>query len=136
VRLIEELSNIAVGTGNYDLLDDYSIEIDDEYGMVGAGIGGGFETTDELHTLKFKQAMQSENKAQWMEAVEEEHKKMTDYGVWEAVPMETLPRNSKILTSTWAMKKKANGFFKQDLRHEDMSRWTDYIMMKLRRQRQ
>ena len=116
VRLIEEISNVAVGTGYYDLLDDYdSIEIDDEYGMVGAGIGGGFDTTDELHTLKFKQAMQSENKAQWMEAVEEEHKKMTDYGVWVAVPVETLPRNSKILTSTWAMKKKANGVFRARL---------------------
>jgi hypothetical protein len=31
--------------------------------------------------------------------------------VWEKVPREVIPKGSKILTSTWAMKKKANGTY-------------------------
>ena len=34
----------------------------DELGCVGAGLGGGFNHTSELHVMKFKQAMRSTNK--------------------------------------------------------------------------
>jgi hypothetical protein len=30
-----------------------------EYGCIGAGIGGGFESTSELHALKFDAAMKT-----------------------------------------------------------------------------
>ena len=33
-----------------------------EYACVGAGIGGGFQNTKELHVMKFKEAMSSPNK--------------------------------------------------------------------------
>jgi hypothetical protein len=42
-------------------------------------------------------------------AVEEEHKRMLDYKVFQTVPRDDVPKGSKIRTSTWAMKKKANG---------------------------
>ncbi len=37
-------------------------EDDDKYGLVGAGLGGGFDVTTELHVMKYKQAMKSDNK--------------------------------------------------------------------------
>ena len=38
---------------------------------------------------------------------------MMKHKVWEpAVPMEDVPKGSKILSSTWAMKKKANGTYR------------------------
>jgi hypothetical protein len=35
--------------------------------------------------------------------------------VWEAVPSEAVPKGNKVLTSTWAMKKKANGTYQARL---------------------
>ena len=80
-----------------------------EYACVGAGIGGGFGNTAELKPMKFKQAMRTPDKEKWVAAVEDEHKNMVKYGVWKAVPPETLPSGMKLITSTWAMKKKASG---------------------------
>jgi hypothetical protein len=40
---------------------------------VGAGIGGGFVNTNELHVMKYQQAMETEDKEQWTLAVKEEH---------------------------------------------------------------
>ena len=34
---------------------------------------------------------------------------MTTNGVFKAVPVEDVPKGAKVLTSTWAIKKKANG---------------------------
>ena len=34
---------------------------------------------------------------------------MTTYGVWTPVKLSDLPEGTKILSSTWAIKKKANG---------------------------
>jgi hypothetical protein len=36
-----------------------------EFGCVGAGLGGGFLHTQELHVMKCKQAMQSKDKEKW-----------------------------------------------------------------------
>ena len=47
----------------------------------------------------------------WEVRVKEEHKRMQKHKVWEAVPHEALPKGNKIMTSTWAMKKKANGTY-------------------------
>jgi hypothetical protein len=80
--------------------------------MVGAGVGGGFINTNELHVLNFNQAMKTNDRDKWMHAIEEEHKKMVDYNVWEVVQPGDVPTDAKILTSTWAMKKKASGKFR------------------------
>jgi hypothetical protein len=75
---------------------------------VGAGIGGGFTNTMELHVMKYDQALQGPEAKEWAIAVEEEHDHMINYEVFQTVPHEEVPKDSKILTSPWAMKKKAN----------------------------
>jgi hypothetical protein len=82
-----------------------------EFACVGAGIGGGFQNTNELHVMKYKQAMATKDKDEWDAAVAEEHRKMKNYNVWTPIKLRDVPPESKILTSTWAMKKKANGTY-------------------------
>jgi hypothetical protein len=50
--------------------------VPDEVNCIGAGIGGGFVNTKELHVMKFKQAMESKDAKQWERAVDEEHDRM------------------------------------------------------------
>jgi Reverse transcriptase (RNA-dependent DNA polymerase) len=47
--------------------------------------------------------------------VAEEHDRMIKNKVWKAVPMASVPKGAKILTSTWAMKKKASGVYRARL---------------------
>jgi histone deacetylase 1/2 len=89
--------------------------IPNEVCCVGAGIGGGFENTNELKVMKFKEAMQTNDAGKWQTAVDEEHDRMTKHSVWQAILRRDLPAAAKILTSTWAMKKKANGTFRARL---------------------
>jgi Reverse transcriptase (RNA-dependent DNA polymerase) len=83
-----------------------------KFNLVGAGLGEGFQHTGELHALKFKDAMPGDNKDKWKEAVEAEFKQMIDNKVWIPIKISNLPENFKTLSSTWAMKKKANGQFR------------------------
>jgi hypothetical protein len=80
--------------------------------LIGAGLGEGISNTMELHVKNYKQAMASEDKDKWLKAIEEEHNRMTNHGVWTAVDRSTVSGNGKILTTTWAMKKKANGTYR------------------------
>lgn len=77
--------------------------------LVGAGVGGGFEHTDELKVLKYRQAMASSDKAEWDTEIKAEHDRFKKFKVVKVVPKSELPRNAKILTTTWAFKKKSNG---------------------------
>ena len=43
----------------------------------------------------------------WKIAVKEEYDRMMKYKVLIPVPMSEVPRNAKVVTSAWAMKKKA-----------------------------
>ena len=36
-----------------------------EVAMVGAGVGGGFNNTQELHVMKYKEAMKTPEKGEW-----------------------------------------------------------------------
>ena len=65
--------------------------------------------------MKYKAAMKTADKANWEDAVEEEKKKMEKYSVWTPRKLKDLPRGSKVITSTWAMKKKANGMYRARL---------------------
>lgn len=49
---------------------EYSFEVC----CVGTGIGGGFENTNELHVLKYDEAMASKNAKQWHDVIKEEYK--------------------------------------------------------------
>jgi hypothetical protein len=80
-----------------------------EYAAVGAGLGGGFTNTAELRPMKYNEALHGPDQEKWQTAVDEEHNRMIKFGVWEAIRQRNLKSASKIITSTWAMKKKASG---------------------------
>lgn len=113
-RLIEEMGACSYEIGLSAAEQEYydtTWKIS-EMALVGAGIGGGFVDTNELHVMKFKEAMAGKDSVQWQKAVDEEHERMQKHRVWEPVPIKELPKGSKVLTSTWAMKKKANGTYR------------------------
>jgi hypothetical protein len=79
--------------------------------MLILGENNMFQSTEELNVMKYKTAMKSQDKQKWSEAVEKEHERMINSNVWTAVKKNTLSPDDKILTTTWAMKKKASGIF-------------------------
>lgn len=90
----------------------YQKMFDGEIACVGAGIGGGFNHTSELHVMKYDQAMASPDRDEWNKAVEAEHENLKHYNVFKPVLKSELPKGTKVIKSTWAMKKKANGKYK------------------------
>ena len=80
-----------------------------EYLGVGAGIGGGFEHTEELKPMKYKEAISSPDGQAWKVEILNEYKRMVDNDVFEVVSKKDLPPGTKIIDSTWACKKKSNG---------------------------
>jgi hypothetical protein len=76
--------------------------------MIGAGIGGGFTHTSELIPMKYDEAMKKDPVG-WTKAVDEEYERMKEHEVFKAVPKDSLPPGTKVLSTTWAMKQKANG---------------------------
>jgi hypothetical protein len=62
--------------------------------------------------MKYKEAMASSDHDKWQKAVDEEHERMLKPNVWKPVLRKNVPERAKILTSTWAMKKKANGTYR------------------------
>ena len=106
-RLIEEIGSIAL---------DRAIEnIAFEIAAVGAGVGGGYANTAELRPMKYDEAMSGPDKEEWKKAVEEEHERMLTHKVWTPVKRSQVPKGAKIISTTWAMKKKANGKFRARL---------------------
>jgi hypothetical protein len=77
-----------------------------EFGLVGMGIGGGINNTEERHVLTFDPAMKSSKHREWKDAVSEEHDRMVQHGVFIPVPINDFPADAKRLSSTWAMKQK------------------------------
>ena len=45
----------------------------EELACIGAGIGGGFNNTAELHVMKYNQAMQTPDRDKWKKAVQDEY---------------------------------------------------------------
>ena len=58
---------------------------------MGAGLGGGFENTIELHAMNYKAVMKTTNKLKRDKTVEEEHDRMIKMGLWEAIPWAEVP---------------------------------------------
>ena len=65
--------------------------------------------------MKYNEAMKTTDAPKWEKAVEEEYERMVKHNVFKAVPAAEVPKGAKILSSTWAMKKKANGTFRARL---------------------
>jgi hypothetical protein len=82
--------------------------ISGEINCVGDGIGGGFTNTNKLKVVNFKEALLTKDVPQLETAVDEEHDIMVKHSVWLAILKWDIPAAAKILSSTWAMKKKAN----------------------------
>jgi hypothetical protein len=122
-RLIEEISAIAEDNYSFQMAPTeefyYNLSMEEkkenELSCVGAGLGGGFLNTEELHVMKYDQAMQTQDIKEWEQAVDKEHERMKGHEVWKAVPNNQVPKGAKILTTTWAMKKKANGTYRARL---------------------
>ena len=118
-RYNDELGNVAVTLQNrlmQKLKDEPAAAADEnEVACVGAGIGGGFINTAELKPMKYKEAMSKPDADKWKAAVLEEKRKIDDYQVFKEVPRSSIPDDAKVLTSTWAMKKKANGVYRARL---------------------
>ncbi|MGH7955289.1 MAG: reverse transcriptase domain-containing protein [Gloeomargaritales cyanobacterium] len=118
-RYVQEIGANAIGLTTaeqnyYAIFQNQEEEEFDpqEIACVGAGLGGGFMNTQELHVMKYSEAMKGPDKDKWEKAVEEEHDRMLKHKVWKVVPKQEVPKNAKVLTSTWAMKKKSNGTFR------------------------
>jgi hypothetical protein len=114
-RLIAEMNAAA---NNYEIRltpaeENYYAAMKElrECGLIGAGIGGGFLNISELHVMKFDEAMTKSDKPNWDKAVLEEHDRFTGHTAFEAVNQDKVPKGTKIITSTWAMKKKASGTY-------------------------
>ena len=82
-----------------------------EFALICAVLDRGFNNTAK-HVLNFQEAMGSPNKDKWMCAMEEEHNWMVKHNIWKAVPPSAMPKGEKIITSTWANKKKSNGTYR------------------------
>ena len=80
-----------------------------EYANVGAGIGGGYENTNELKPMNYAQAMMSPDAEAWRKEIANEHERMITSHVFTEVERKDLPPNTKVIDSTWACKKKSNG---------------------------
>ena len=106
--------NSLAGRNYYELLieEDEDDDNANELACVGAGLGGGFENTNELHAMNYKTAMKTPEKKKWKKAVEEEHDRMVKMNVWGATKITDIPNNVKLITLTCAMKKKSNGIFR------------------------
>ena len=90
-----------------------------EMECVGAGLGCGFDNTNELHDMKYYKAMATADKDKWKEAVKEKYDRMTKFKAFQAVPKNKVTEDAKVLTSTWAMKKKASSYEQVDGEHYD-----------------
>jgi hypothetical protein len=84
---------------------------DDELAAVGTSLGGGFLNTAELKPLNYEQAMGGSNKGKWLESMDEEKGHFDKHKVVEAVQRNQVPDGTRIMTSTWACKKKSNGTY-------------------------
>jgi len=56
--------------------------------------------------------MKTAEKLQWDLAVKEEHERMVAMNLWKAIPKDEVPKDAKVLTTTWVIKKKANCRFR------------------------
>jgi hypothetical protein len=65
--------------------------------------------------MKYKQAMKTKYKDMWTGAAFEEHDRMVKRQVWRTELKKDVPKGEKIITSTWAMKKKASGRYRAKL---------------------
>jgi hypothetical protein len=107
-RFREELKNLLIEEEEENYDDNKLLEIL----CVDDGIGKGILHTNELHVLKYKEAMRGTDQEYWTNAINEEHERMIENKVWKPIKRNDLPADVKLLSTTLAMKKKANGKYR------------------------
>jgi hypothetical protein len=65
-----------------------------EFGLIGAGIGGGFLNTSELHVMKFDEAITKADKPNWDKVVLEEHDRFMDHTPFESSNRDEIPKDT------------------------------------------
>jgi hypothetical protein len=81
-----EIGLTAAESKYYEAMQSYEQNLELEVCCVGAGIGGGFQnTSNELHVMKYDEAMATKDVEQWHDAVEDEHQSMQKHVVFEEV---------------------------------------------------
>ena len=88
------------------------VDLGPDFLCVGAGLGGGFQNTTELHVMTYDQAMNQADWAEWVQSVDKEHERMVTNRVFRPMHIDDIPEWATVLTTTWAMKKKANGTYR------------------------
>lgn len=78
-------SNYQIGLSNAEVNYYNAMESIGEFGLVGAGIGGGFNNTAELKPMKYDEAMACEDSEEWKRAVEKEYQRFVANKVMKAV---------------------------------------------------
>ena len=78
----------------------HEFKVRDEIAGIGAGIGGGFSNTKELHVMKYDEALQQPDCEHWVQAVKEEHDRFIKYDVFKPVKKSEVPATAKVLTTT------------------------------------
>lgn len=59
--------------------------------------------------MNYRQAMKSPDREAWKVEIKNEYDQFQKYKVFKVIPRPEVPKGTKILSSTWAMKKKSNG---------------------------
>jgi hypothetical protein len=80
-----------------------------EYMNMGAIIGGGFTNTLKLKVMEYHEAINGPHGEVWKAEVKKEHQRMVSNGVFEPIKISDLPKGTKLINTTWAMKKKSSG---------------------------
>lgn len=83
----------------------------DEYSLVGA-TGTNYGSTNKLQVMNYREAMATVNCEKWEKAIKLKHKKMVKYNVFQVVNNKVVPKGTKLMNFTWAMKKKSNGVYR------------------------
>jgi hypothetical protein len=87
-----------------------------ELAAVGAGtLGANVRHTAELKPMKYKRAMKTQDKGEWETAVKQEYERFQKSEALKIVPIADVPKGAKVVSTTWAMKNKANGTFRARL---------------------
>jgi hypothetical protein len=66
----------------------------------------------ELQSVNYNEALSGAEKEKWEKLIVEEHDRVIQNAVWIPVKLNNLPSNIKPLSTTWVLKKKANGDFR------------------------
>ncbi len=71
-----------------------------KFSNVGAGLGGGFEDTNELKPMKYNKAINGPDCKAWKWEIKNEHNCMVNNRMFEEMEKSDLPEGMKIIDST------------------------------------